>query len=121
MPAFWITINPSNLQNPLIIVLAGVEYTGDILSAANAAIWEAVVTSNPITVAEFFHHICYAVLHGLLASSCENLGILGDVSNHLGVVETNSRIHTTRLGPEAGLEILSQTSKRNGLHDGMVS
>ena len=91
MPGFWITINPSDLRNPLVVILAGVEYSGDIFAAANAAIRHAVATSNPVAVAEFFHHICKAVLEGLLATASKQTGILGDVSNHFGVVETNGR------------------------------
>jgi hypothetical protein len=91
MPAFWITINPSDLRNPLVLILAGVEYFGSILDSANATIRETIATSNPVAVAKFFHHVCDAVFSGLLASGCEDLGILGDVSNHFGVVETNGR------------------------------
>jgi Helitron helicase-like domain at N-terminus len=54
MPGFWITINPSDLRNPLVVILAGVEYSGDIFAAANAAIRHAAATSNPVAVAEFF-------------------------------------------------------------------
>ena len=38
MPDFWITINPSDLQNPLVLVLAGIPYPGDIFTAANSKI-----------------------------------------------------------------------------------
>lgn len=31
MPAFWITIHPSDLLTPLVIILAGVEYSDDII------------------------------------------------------------------------------------------
>ncbi len=91
MPAFWITINPSDLRNPLVLVLAGVEFSGDIFAAANAAIRAAAATSNPVAVAEFFHHVCKAIFDDLLASNTGYVGILGDVSNHYGVVETNGR------------------------------
>jgi hypothetical protein len=91
MPAFWITINPSDLRSPLVIILAGVEYSDDILSASNSAIRGATATSNLVAVASFFHYICTAVLEGLFASGRHHTGILGDVSNHYGVVETNGR------------------------------
>ena len=91
MPAFWITINPSDLRNPLVLILAGVQFSGDVFAAANSAIREATATSNPVTVAEFFHHVCKAIFDGLLASNTGYVGILGDVSNHYGVVETNGR------------------------------
>lgn len=91
MPAFWITINPSDLRNPLVLILAGVEYSGDSLATANAAIREAAATSNPAVVAEFFHHVCKAVLEGLFATNTDQVGILGELSNHFAVVETNGR------------------------------
>lgn len=91
MPAFWITINPSDLRNPLVLILAGVEFSGDVFAAANAAIREAIATSNPIAVAEFFYYVCKAIFDGLLASNTGYVGILGDVSNYYGVVETNGR------------------------------
>lgn len=91
MPAFWITINLSDLRNPLVLVLAGVEYSGDIFTTANAAIRETAATSNPVAVAEFFHHIFKAILDGLFATNTGRIGILGDLSNHFAVVETNGR------------------------------
>jgi hypothetical protein len=98
MPAFWITINPSNLRNLLVLVLAGVQYSGDIFAATTSAIREATATSNPVAatsnpvaVADFFHHACKAIFGGLLASNTGQIGILGEVSNHYGVMESNGR------------------------------
>jgi hypothetical protein len=91
MPAFWITINPSDLRNPLVLILAGVEYSGDNLATANAAIREATAVSNPVAVAEFFHHVCKAILEGLFATNTGRIGILGDLPNHFAVVEANGR------------------------------
>ncbi|KAJ5111789.1 hypothetical protein NUU61_001419 [Penicillium alfredii] len=91
MPAFWITINPSDLRNPLVLTLAGVECPGSISARALAATRDTAATSNPVAVAEFFHCVCEAVLRGLLATGTGQLGILGDLSNHYGVVETNGR------------------------------
>lgn len=91
MPAFWITINPSDLRNPLVLILAGVEFPVDDLGATNAAIRDAVATSNPVAVADFFHCVCQAILRGLLATDTGHIGALGDLSNHYGVVETNGR------------------------------
>ena len=34
MPAFWMTINPSDLRNPLVLTLAGVECAEDTLPTA---------------------------------------------------------------------------------------
>ena len=91
MPAFGITINPSDLRSHLVLTLAGVEIPGDNLGAANAAIRDAVATSNPVAVADFFHCVCQAILRGLLATNSDHIGALGNLSNHYGVVETNGR------------------------------
>src|SRR6266516_564771 len=58
MPAFWLTITPSDLRNPFVLILAGVEYHADALPRAAAAIRHAIATSNPVAVAQFFHHTC---------------------------------------------------------------
>ena len=51
MPAFWLTINPSDLENLLVLILAGVEFPSHAFPNANAAIRHATTTSNPIVVA----------------------------------------------------------------------
>src|SRR5438045_4560636 len=89
MPDIWMTINPSDLKNPLVLNLAGLEYSGDALPTANAAIHRTIATSNPVAVAQFFHHICKGVFDGLLGTNTGQIGILGQVANHFSVVETN--------------------------------
>jgi hypothetical protein len=56
-----------------------------MFASANASIRKAVATSKPVVVAEFFHHICTAILEGLFATNSNDIGILGDLSNHFGV------------------------------------
>ena len=90
MPAFWLTINSSDLQNPLVLMLAGTLLLEDTLPWASAAIRQAAATSNLVAVAQFFHHICKALFDRLLCSNTGELGIFGQISNHFGVVETNS-------------------------------
>jgi hypothetical protein len=48
-------------------------------------------TSDPITIARFFHYTCKAVLNGLLGSKTTDVRILGDISNYFGIVESNGR------------------------------
>jgi hypothetical protein len=91
MPAFWLTINPSDLRNPLVLQLAGITYSADALPAATAAIRQATATSNPVAVAQFFHQTCNGIFNGLLGTDTGRTGILGEVANHFGVVETNGR------------------------------
>jgi hypothetical protein len=91
MPAFWLTINPSDLQNPLVLVLAGVQCSTNLSTNVTSAIRYATATSDPVAVARFFHCTCKSVLDGLLGSKTTDIGILGDVSNYFGVVESNGR------------------------------
>ena len=89
MADIWITINLSDLRNSLVLHLAGVEYPQDAHSTANAAIHNVTATSNPVAITQFFHHTCKGFFDGLLRSNTGQIGILGQVSNHFGVVETN--------------------------------
>lgn len=91
MPAFWLTINPSELQNPLVLVFADVHCPTDLSANVTSAIRYATTTSDPVAVARSFHYTCESVLDGLLGSKSTDIGILGDVSNYFGVVESNGR------------------------------
>lgn len=79
------------MQNPLVLLLAGVAYSGDAFPTASIAIRHAAATSDPVAVAQFFHHTCKGVFNGLLGTSTGRVGILGQVEDHFAVVETNGR------------------------------
>jgi hypothetical protein len=91
MPGFWLTINPSDLQSPLVLIFAGLQCTTDPAADVNTAIRCATATSDTVAVARFFHYTCKAVLDGLLGGKPAQMGILGDISNYFGVVESNGR------------------------------
>jgi hypothetical protein len=91
MPAFWLTINPADLKNPLVLILAGVDLSCNDLTAEAQRIRHITATMNPVAVAQFFHKICTGVFDVLLAAGTNRSGILGQVSNYFGVVETNGR------------------------------
>jgi hypothetical protein len=82
---------PSDLQNPLVLILASAQHSIDSFPSAVPAIHHIGATSDPVAVARFFHSRCKAVLDGLLGSNPNNFGIFGDVSNYFGVVESNGR------------------------------
>lgn len=90
MISWWLTINPSDLRNPVILRLGGVEFASDALPQATAAVIRATATSNSVAVAQFFHYTCCALFDGLLGSNSKHMGILGDISNHYGVVHVES-------------------------------
>ena len=91
MTAWWLTVNPSDLRNPLVLVLAGVEFSHESMPRLSEAIRRVAATSNPAAVADFFHCVCKSLFEDLLRSGTGELGILGKVSGHYGVVESNGR------------------------------
>ena len=91
MAWIWLTLNPSDLRNPLVLRLAGLPVSQDSLPNATASLRKISRTSNPIAVAQFFHYVSDAFFQTLLRSDSDELGILGKVSGHYGVVETNGR------------------------------
>ena len=92
MPAFWFTLNPSDLRHPLVMDLAGVQYRGGSNGggSSSAGLQMRTATMNPVAVAQFFHYICTAFFDGLLGTS-KRPGILGEVQDYYAVVETNGR------------------------------
>jgi Helitron helicase-like domain at N-terminus len=74
-----------------VLRLAGLTFDSDALPAVTAAVVRATAISNPVAVVRFFHNMCSALFTGLLGSDCEHMGVLGDISNHYGVVESNGR------------------------------
>jgi hypothetical protein len=91
MPAFWVTINPTDLQSPLVLNLAGVELPLDGLSEDIQRIRHHTATMNPAAVAQFFYTVCSGIFEALLQANSGECGILGHISNYFGVVETNGR------------------------------
>jgi len=91
MPAFWLTVNPADLNSPIVLILAGVALSCDELATEARRIRRVTALMNPVAVAQFFHHICAGLFDALLAAGKDRSGILGEVSNYFGVVETNGR------------------------------
>src|SRR5258708_6886692 len=54
MPAFWMTVNPSDLRHPLVLMLAGVEYSGDVTIIAIVP-QASDHGARPVPVSEWVH------------------------------------------------------------------
>jgi hypothetical protein len=89
MPAFWMTINLSNLQNPLVLTSAGAYYLSASFPTATPAVHQKIVMLDLVTITRFFHSTCKAILDGLLWGKSGELSMLGDILNYFGVVESN--------------------------------
>lgn len=83
------TINPSDLQNPLLLILAGAQYCSDSFPKVTPAVCGTTAVSDQVVVARFFHFTFKGILDGLLGSKPDEPGILGNISNYFGVVESN--------------------------------
>ena len=59
--AWWLTANPSDLRNPLVLDLAGVELSHKAIPTFSDTNRRLAATSNPAAVAKFLHHICNAL------------------------------------------------------------
>lgn len=89
IPALWITLDPSDLQNTLVLTLAGVRFEHHHEDNATATFHNATATIILVAVAQFS---CIGVFQHLLVSLKEpNNGLFGPVSTYFGIVETNSR------------------------------
>ena len=91
LAAFWLTINPSDLRDPLVVKLAGVTLPQDALRRANAAFRRKTANMNPAAIAVFFDKVCTGILEALICPGEGEFGIFGDVSTYFGAVETNGR------------------------------
>jgi hypothetical protein len=89
--AFWLTLNPSDLRDPLVVKLAGITLPKDAFERANAAFRRKTANMNPAAVAVFFHKVCTGILEALISPGEGQIGIFGEVSTYFGVVETNGR------------------------------
>ena len=68
MHILWITINPSDLQNTLVLIFAGMRYKDNgVINSAKAS---ARITStlNSVAVASFFEASCHNIFKHLLAT-----------------------------------------------------
>jgi hypothetical protein len=89
--AFWLTINPSDLRDPLVVKLAGITLPKNKFERVNAAFRKKAANMNPAAIAVFFHKICTGVLEALISPGESKIGIFGEVSTYFGVVEANGR------------------------------
>ena len=55
MPGYWLTINPADLNSPIIVILAGVALSCDELRTEARRIRRVPAQMNPVAVAQFFH------------------------------------------------------------------
>ena len=89
LAAFWLTINPSDLRDPLIVKLASVMLPQDAFRRVNAAFRRKTANINPVTIIVFFDKVCTNILKALISPGKSEIEIFGDISTYFETVETN--------------------------------
>jgi hypothetical protein len=101
-PSLWITINPSDVGDPIAQVLAGEEINLDSFdktSGPNSTQRTMNIAGDPFAAAKFFHFIVAAVLEELfgIKAYCKGShvkrtdGVFGKVASYIGTVEAQGR------------------------------
>ncbi|GAW00963.1 ATP-dependent DNA helicase PIF1 [Lentinula edodes] len=99
-PSLWITINPSDVNNPIAQVFAGEQIDLDKfnrLAGPDATARSITIAKDPYAAAKFFHFIVRAILNCLMGIEVHNgritrkIGIYGVVKAYVGMVESQGR------------------------------
>ena len=98
-PSVWLTINPTNTQDPIAQVLCGSDIDLDNFNATDHWLSDVAIASDPLASASFFHIMVWAVLGSLLGITGFNKhghikrekGILGTIQGYIGTVEAQGR------------------------------
>ena len=93
-PAFFITLNPSDVNHPLVRLLAGNDINLEIMEDGEELTeWQRklVVSRNPAACAQFFHTIISTFITVVLRHGKKGRGIIGKCTAYYGTVEAQAR------------------------------
>ena len=94
-PHFFITINPVDVHNPLILFIGGESITDDLLTNEKYSFRANYIKLNPILQAIYFDLIITNFTKYLLGyddkSTVKSISIIGKIKAHYGTVESQGR------------------------------
>jgi Helitron helicase-like domain at N-terminus len=97
-PSLWLTINPSDINNPIAQLFAGEEIDVEAIAClADDHHRSKVIADDPYAAAAFFHFIIQTILDKLFQVRVvghqvkSGEGILGHVASYFGLVESQGR------------------------------
>ena len=93
-PAFFITLNPSDVNHPLVSLLAGDNICLEAMERGEELTeWQRklIVSRNPAACAKFFHAIISSFITIVLRHGKKGRGILGKCTAYYGTVEAQAR------------------------------
>lgn len=90
LPNFWLTLNPSDTNNPLMFFLGGQKITNRYFSNKNFLNRMKFVINNPFIQAKFFDKIVTNFFKHILAFN-KPKGLLGKLNVYYAIIETQNR------------------------------
>ena len=93
-PAFFITLNPSDIHHPLVSLLSGDDISLEAMERGEELTeWQRrlVVSRNPAACAQFFHTVISSFINVVLRYGRKDRGILGKCTAYYGTVEAQAR------------------------------
>ena len=93
-PAFFVTLNPSDVHHPLVSLYAGDDIQLETMERGqHLTEWQRklMVSRNPAACAKFFHTIISSFITVVLRHGKKGRGILGKCTAYYGTVEAQAR------------------------------
>ena len=93
-PAFFITLNPSDVNHPLVSLLSGDDISLEAMERGEELTeWQRrlIVSRNPAACAKFFHTVISLFINVVLRHGRKDRGILGKCIAYYGTVEAQAR------------------------------
>ncbi|KAF8257187.1 hypothetical protein EI94DRAFT_1709463 [Lactarius quietus] len=99
LPSLWVTINPANMQDPIVEVFCGEEIDLNQFCSIDQHPSKAAIAANHYTASRFFHFMIKAILECLLGINGfkhnqhvpQKPGIFSLVEGYIGTMEAQGR------------------------------
>ncbi|KAI1784662.1 hypothetical protein LXA43DRAFT_865192, partial [Ganoderma leucocontextum] len=88
-PSFFLTISPGDTKNPICLAMCGVDADLTSVTPKLPSEWDRMlaIADNPVSSAQFFHHVVQGLLMHVLCVNSRDPGVLGPVSAYYGTIE----------------------------------
>lgn len=85
----WITINFSDLQNMLLLILASIWYKNNDINNSLEVFATMTTIMNLVIIAYFFEAIYYNIFKYILAASSKDERFFSPISTYFSIIEKN--------------------------------
>src|SRR5882762_3491309 len=88
-PALFITLNPSDVNNPLVAIMAGMD--PDVWRSLDSHAQAEFIATHPAPAAQFFDYMIKGFLDIVIRYGDKELGLFGHCKAYYGMVEAQGR------------------------------